>query len=210
MEETIQDKLSLLEMLRTALPRGLSSGDGGLGNFPQKRESHPMQWPEFRVQNSESKLYGKVAPSEAAGSTIINAPTFKFPLQLELVSVNDSQYVRVYASTIAGGTEVGAGFSFGDDPPLLFSASSGYIQAKVTIDGDGAVISRSIEKVTSLSEDTATDFHCLIGVVSSAGQTFNVGNSRYGPIDAVICRDWFSNPPKYSVTFVSPSMLAIP
>ena len=123
----------------------------------------------------------------------------KLPLQLEIV--NNSQ-VRVYASTIAGGSSTDVGFAQGDDPPYLLAAQAGVVQAGITIDEEGVVNSRWIEIVDQLSEDTDSEFYVEIGTVAGDADGFTASNSRYGPIDANICRDWFSHDPiTYSVTF---------
>lgn len=122
------------------------------------------------------------------------------PFELEVVNNNGPQ-IRVYASTLAGGSATDIGFAEGDDPPYLLSAQAGVVQAGLTIDAEGNVTSRWIEIVGQLSEDTETEFYVEIGTVAEQDGTFTVSNSRYGPIDANICRDWFSNPPTYSVTF---------
>lgn len=122
------------------------------------------------------------------------------PFELQLVNNNGPQ-IRVYASTLAGGSATDIGFAEGDDPPYLLAAQAGVVQAGLTIDAEGVVTSRWIEIVAQLSEDTETEFYVEIGTVAEQDGTFTVSNSRYGPIDANICRDWFSNPPTYSVTF---------
>lgn len=123
------------------------------------------------------------------------------PFELELVSDNNGPQIRVYASTLAGGSATDIGFAEGDDPPYLLAAEAGVVQAGLTIDQEGNVTSRWIEIVEQLSEDTETEFYVEIGTVSEQDGKFTASNSRYGPIDANICRDWFSNPPTYSVTF---------
>lgn len=123
------------------------------------------------------------------------------PFELEVVSDNNGPHIRVYASTLAGGSATDIGFAEGDDPPYLLAAEAGVVQAGLTIDQEGNVTSRWIEIVEQLSEDTETEFYVEIGTVAEQDGKFTVSNSRYGPIDANICRDWFSNPPTYSVTF---------
>lgn len=123
------------------------------------------------------------------------------PFELEVVSDNNGPHIRVYASTLAGGSATDIGFAEGDDPPYLLAAEAGVVQAGITIDQEGNVTSRWLEIVEQLSEDTDTEFYVEIGTVAEQDGKFSVSNSRYGPIDANICRDWFSNPPTYSVTF---------
>lgn len=125
------------------------------------------------------------------------------PFQLSVV--NDAGWkVRVYPSTLAGGSSLDLGFSLGDDPPFLLNAEDGIVEGKITIDEEGNVVERSLQLVSNLSLNTTTDFHVEIGTVRRLlNNTFIVANSRYGPIDAQICRNWFSNPPTYGVTFIS-------
>lgn len=127
------------------------------------------------------------------------------PFELQVVNASETATpdwrVRVYASTLAGGSATDIGFSEGDDPPYLLAAEAGVVQAGLTIDQEGNVTSRWLEIVEQLSEDTETEFYVEIGTVAEQDGKFTVSNSRYGPIDANICRDWFSNPPTYSVTF---------
>lgn len=141
-----------------------------------------------------------VNPSNAKPS-VIN----RRPFELQLINVSKTEApdwrVRVYASTLAGGSATDIGFAEGDDPPYLLNAEAGVVQAGLTIDQEGNVTSRWIEIVAQLSEDTETEFYVEIGTVAEQDGKFTVSNSRYGPIDANICRDWFSNPPTYSVTF---------
>jgi len=110
--------------------------------------------------------------------------------------------VRVLPSTLAGGSSTDLGFALADDPPYLLAAEEGIVQGGITIDATGAITSRYLEIVPELSADTNTEFHVEIGTVQELEDGgFDVSNSRYGPIDANVCRDWFSNPPTYSVTF---------
>jgi hypothetical protein len=129
------------------------------------------------------------------------------PFELAIVNVSETETpqwkVRVYASTLAGGESTDLGFALADTPPYLLDAEEGVVQAGLTIDEEGSVSSRWIEIVNELSEDTDTEFYVEIGTVAEQDETFVATNTRYGPIDATICRNWFSNPPTYSVTFFS-------
>lgn len=52
-----------IELLRTILPKGLSAGDGGLGNYSEK-PNQTSNWPAFQSSTSETKLYTKsIEPS---------------------------------------------------------------------------------------------------------------------------------------------------
>jgi hypothetical protein len=133
--------------------------------------------------------------------------TTTLPFQMSTVNEGTSEApawkVRVFPSTLAGGSSTDLGFAMADNPPYLLTAKEGIVQGGITIDATGAVTSRWLEIVETLTEDTDTEFYVEIGTVAEQDGNFTVSNSRYGPIDANICRDWFSNPPTYSVTFLS-------
>jgi hypothetical protein len=148
-----------------------------------------------------------VAPQRGGGTS---TPTTR-PFEMSVVNDSETETpewkVRVLPSTLAGGSSTYLGFALADDPPYLLEASEGVLQGGITIDENGAVTARWLEIVEELSADTATEFHVEIGTVAydAETETWSVENSRYGPIDANICRDWFSNPPTYSVTFFAVS-----
>ena len=129
----------------------------------------------------------------------------KRPFELEVLDVSTTSSpnwkIRVYPSTLAAGSSTDLGFATGDNPPYQLDAAEGIVQGGITIDSDGVVTARWLEIVNTLSEDTETDFYVEIGTVSKVDDAFVVSNSRYGPIDANICRNWFTNPPTYGVTF---------
>jgi hypothetical protein len=144
-----------------------------------------------------------VAPQRGGGTS---TPT-THPFQLSLVNVSETETpewkVRVLPSTLAGGSSTDLGFALADDPPYLLTAEEGIVQGGITVDEDGEVTSRWLEIVASLSADTDTNFYVEIGTVQEPEENvFEVNNSRYGPIDAQICRNWFSNPPTYGVTWL--------
>jgi hypothetical protein len=145
-----------------------------------------------------------VAPQGGGSSAPITLRPFQLSIINEGTTETPDWKVRVLPSTVAGGSALDLGFSEGDDPPFLLEAAEGVVQAIVTIDETGTVIARAIEIAETLTADTDTEFHVEIGTASydDETETWSVNNSRYGPIDATICRDWFSNPPTYSVTFL--------
>jgi hypothetical protein len=156
-------------------------------------------------QDGTGTYIGLAASLPRGGGT--STPTTR-PFELSIVDVSETETpewkVRVLPSTLAGGSSTDLGFAFADDPPYLLTAEEGVLQGGITIDEEGAVTSRWLEIVEQLSADTETNFHVEIGTVQALeGGGFDVTNSRYGPIDANICRDWFSNPPTYGVTFIS-------
>ena len=136
-----------------------------------------------------------------------STPTTTRPFELSIVNIGTTESpiwkVRVLPSTLAGGSSLDVGFSLADDPPYLLDAEEGIVQGGVEINAQGIVMSRWLDIAEDLTPDTATEFHVEIGTVAydEESETWSVENSRYGPIDANICRDWFSNPPTYSVTF---------
>jgi hypothetical protein len=148
-----------------------------------------------------------VAPQRGGGTST----SITRPFELSIVNVSETETpewkVRVLPSTLAGGSSTDLGFALADDPPYLLDASEGVLQGGITIDAEGVITSRWLEIVETLTPDTATDFHVEIGTVAydEENETWSVENSRYGPIDANVCRDWFSNPPSYSVTFFAVS-----
>jgi hypothetical protein len=147
--------------------------------------------------------------SAAGGGTATQATTR--PFQLSIVNAGETETpewkVRVLPSTLAGGSSTDLDFTLADNPPYLLEAAVGVLQGGITIDAEGVITSRWLEIVETLTPDTATDFHVEIGTVAydEENETWSVENSRYGPIDANVCRDWFSNPPSYSVTFFAVS-----
>ena len=134
------------------------------------------------------------------------------PLQLEITTDPDDtshppeQKIRVYASTVAGGSSTDIGFSEGDSPGYFLELEAGVVQAGITInDTTGEVTSRWIERVESLTADEPTTgtYYVEIGTVGDEDDTWTVSNSRYGPIGASVCRNWFAaSAPFYGVTWV--------
>lgn len=125
------------------------------------------------------------------------------PFGLFIVEVEEGTQIRINSSTLAGGSSTDLGFSPGDDPPYLLPPAAGVVQGGISINGaTGEITSRWIEIKPSLSPNTDTTFYVEIGTIGNDGSTWHVANSRYGPIDARICRNWFaSSAPFYGVTF---------
>lgn len=144
-----------------------------------------------------------------------------FPFSLLPVGSGSEAGIRIVASTLAGGTstDIKSGpsgstiFSPADTPPYVVSPShtSGVIQGGIEVTESGEVTSRWIEAVPGLSSPstigTSKRHYVEIGtfIKESDPLRYTVSNSRYGPIEAGICRDWFSNPPTYGVSFESPT-----
>lgn len=170
------------------------------------RRNKPLPGRGITVRQTGQGTAIDLAASTGRGSVITPATIRPFHLAVVNASENltPDWKVRVYPSTLAGGSSTDLGFALADDPPYLLTAEEGVLQGGITIDEEGAVTSRWLEIVEQLSADTETNFYVEIGTVQALeGGGFDVTNSRYGPIDANICRDWFSNPPTYGVTFIS-------
>lgn len=157
--------------------------------------------------------------SEGANSTAISAdpksggkpvtPPRPFELRVETdpadTSENPPPKIRVYPSTLGGGSSEDLGFSLGDDPPFLLTPVEGVLQGRITINNQGDVASRHVELVTQLGEDTDTTYHVEIGTVASGDSPdqWIVSNSRFGPIGAQICRNWYAaSEPFYGLTWL--------
>lgn len=126
------------------------------------------------------------------------------PFELVASGTAGDNILKVRESTLAGA--VPAGFTAGIKEFTIADAA-GVVYAKLTINGTtGAVTARAIEKATSMPADTATVYHEQIGsytVTGSGGSAvISATNTRYGPIPATICRNWFAaEAPFYAVSF---------
>jgi len=169
------------------------------------RRNKPLPGRGITVRQTGQGTAIDLAASFSGGTS---TPTTIRPFELAVVNVSETSTpewkIRVYPSTLAGGSSTDLGFELADEPPFLLDADEGVVQGGITIDAEGIVTDRWIEIANTLKPDTETDFYVEIGTVQQLPQNkFAVTNSRYGPIDANICRDWFSNPPTYGVTFIS-------
>lgn len=113
--------------------------------------------------------------------------------------------LRVTASTLAGllPTTPAADPATGDYY-LAPDIGTRYVYARLTINGStGAKTAVAlVQDASPTKANTDTQFHVLIGSYSFDGEKFTgVGNFRYGPIDASICRLKFEAEPTWSVTF---------
>jgi hypothetical protein len=167
------------------------------------KRNKPVGERGITVRQSGDRTYIGLAAKMTGGTS---TPATTRPFQLSTVNEGTSEdpdwKVRVLPSTLAGGSSTDLGFALADDPAYLLTAEEGIVQGGITIDETGEITSRWLEIVEELSADTNTEFHVEIGSVQELEDGgFDVTNSRYGPIDANVCRNWFSNPPTYSVTF---------
>jgi hypothetical protein len=155
-------------------------------------------------QDGTGTYIGLAASLPRGGAT---STTTARPFQLSVVDASETETpewkVRVLPSTLAGGSSTDLGFALADDPPYLLTASEGIVQGGITINTSGQVTARWIEIVEELDEGNSTTAYVEIGTVQALeGGGFSVSNSRYGPINANICRNWFSSPPTYGVSWL--------
>lgn len=123
------------------------------------------------------------------------------------VGENPPPRVGVMPGTIRGAYPTG--MSPSGDPVFLLVPETGqrFVYGKLIINGsNGTVTGRQIIQSSTIPEDmvdTDTEFHILIGVYTydaEAGFT-EMDNSCYGPIDATICKLWYTaEAPFYGVT----------
>jgi hypothetical protein len=123
--------------------------------------------------------------------------------------------IRVIPSSLAGGSMTDLGFSLGDDPPYFLEPTEGLLVGGITWGtSDGQVTSRWLEILTELpAAEDGTDY-VEIGTVhwasddSAAGGKWVVTNTRYGPVYAIIFRDWgAASPPYFRANF--PNTLSV-
>lgn len=104
MDEITSDKL---ELLRTALPKGLSAGDGGIASFPEKPFAQPMNWPQFQTTTTDTKLYTESPTITEEPQTIQSqaATDIIHPWKIYKTTSNDVTQVKIeYNSNVYSGT----------------------------------------------------------------------------------------------------------
>lgn len=164
MAEITPDKL---ELLRTALPKGLSAGDSRLAGFPEKPFTQPMSWPQFQATTTDTKLYtGSPAITETPQISQSQATEFTpHPWKIYLRTENDQTQYKVelnsnlYSSlsnwnniSINGldfWTSISAGFL------ILFGIVEDGICTSASIQGPQAVPSDRIEFIDNLQNTFA-------------------------------------------------------
>ena len=191
------DEISLaqkLEILRTALPKGLSAGDGGL---TVERSYLPEQnrWPTSRFDSAiESKTMTPRSPVQDIPLTQSSSANQCLGLNLYIRSGD----VWIGAGVVA--SELPSGF----DPvygKLLATSGSGTVWAELNINSStGAVVSAAVSSGSTVPENTDSAFYYVLGYYTYSGSVATVTNYGCGSVNATICRNWFSNPPKYGVT----------
>ena len=111
--------------------------------------------------------------------------------------------IRVVASTLAGGSSEELGFAEGDAPPYLLTPSEGKLVGGITYDIlTRTVTSRWLEILATIPDPEDGTAYVEIGTVAADGAAWIVANSRYGPLTADVCRNWFAAAaPFYNVTW---------
>jgi len=125
-----------------------------------------------------------------------------FPFQLIDVSTEIERRVRVKMGTIAD--EVPDVFNEGDNPIFYYVVTiAGFVWGEVELNssGDGTIIEVSISNGPVVPVDTEFLRYVPIGSYNVTPTATVPANFRYGPIIVKVCRNWFSNPPTYGVTF---------
>lgn len=119
--------------------------------------------------------------------------------------------VRLTMSSINGW--IPSVFAPGDDPKYIFNVTEdGFVWAWVSWDETGTLYpedgGRGVSFGATVPDDEEFLRHTIIGTYHFVAPTppltnpsVLVANARYGPIDAVICRNWFTNPPTWNVSF---------
>jgi hypothetical protein len=151
-----------------------------------------------------STIVAKVMLGGAAAATLRS-------LQLVMsVSTGPSPVamIRVISGTLAGGSSTELGFSLGDNPPYLVTPSQGVFVGGITFNTTTrAITARWLEILPTFPDPgTVADGAAYVEIGSVAWDADNnvwvVNNTRYGPITATICRDWFAaEAPFNSVTW---------
>ncbi len=130
---------------------------------------------------------------------------FQLVVMVDPADIVGGDKIRVIPSTLAGGSSVDLGFSTGDRPGYYLDPSEGVLQGGITISATtGEITSRWLEIVGTLSEDTDTSFFIEIGTVhyNTVAEAWECSNSRFGPINATVCRNWYaSEAPYFGVSF---------
>jgi len=120
------------------------------------------------------------------------------------LTVSTADKFTVSESTVAGLTP--SGFTAGLQE-FTVVITDGVVFAKLIIDSAGDPVSATVEQDATLPTDTATDFHRQIGTfhVEGTGEdaVLSVSQTRCGPFEAAICRNWFAaEAPFYGITWL--------
>lgn len=118
----------------------------------------------------------------------------------------DVVQVRVYYSTLAG--EAPDGFSQGDDPPYLLEVqASGVVFGCISIDTEtGAVNSRTLGFEAEIPDDEPENgvYYKELGSVevNQDGLVASVANAQFGPVHAVVFKEYFLNPMRWVLAWI--------
>jgi hypothetical protein len=132
------------------------------------------------------------------------------PFSLVKASTPTQARIQLTSSSINGW--IPSVFAPGDDPKYYINVTeNGYVWAWVAFDENGGIYTgdggRGVDFGSTVPDDEDLIRYVPIGsyefVAASppGGPTARVSNVRYGPISAVICRDWFSNPATFGITW---------
>lgn len=113
------------------------------------------------------------------------------------IYANAAGVIVMKTSTIDG--EEPSQFADGDWP--LPAGGYNEVYAHVTINSDGDVTAKVLETGATVPDDTDTEKYDAIGNANTNPEVFTFNNYRFGPVGITVCRDWFSNPATYSVSW---------
>ena len=191
--EKTERKSELQKSLREAVPDWVKKETGlkGAQGRSMAKQVRAFVRREGRLP-VVTEMIIKSPETAAPDGTFIPQNTATATHPLKLITGSAAGKVRVVYGTIASQTP--SGMSAGDVPPYEITVSgAGYFYAIVTIDGTtGSVTSSSIGNGAAVPANTATTFHYQIGSYSVDGTNISLGQSVFGSIVFLACRDWFA------------------
>jgi hypothetical protein len=147
-----------LELLRTALPKGFSAGDGGLGGFNSKEQVPSYQWPAFSSSTADFRV-DSLTPSETVGISTPSQQSSVFaphPWQIRLgtdidgnttylVEFNSKLYSGIGSWTNIAITGLDSAATISEGYLILFGVVSGGVCTEASIQGPQSVVSDRID-----------------------------------------------------------------
>ena len=107
--------------------------------------------------------------------------------QLRIIKENGTDRLICVPSTING--QLPAGMSL--TAPYYLSLTQGIVWARVQVNQEGAITSRTIDKGTAqpVNNPTGGSYHLTIGLVTynAPAQKYEVRNDHFGPLDFTSC-----------------------
>ena len=204
MSEIDQQKL---ELLRTALSKGLSAGDGGLTE-PRGELSQVASFPQFSSKVTESKTYSPdvsipPVPQISQDSAVANNLLCGLALYTKTESVptlnedgedtgfsEDTKQVWIGAGTVAG--QIPSGFD-PEEGKVIASEGSGNVWAELNIDQEtGEIVSIAVTGGSETPTNTNTAYYYTLGYYEYDGDSPSVINYGCGSLQVTICRNWFA------------------